>query len=157
VVRVPGYRSRGQGLIPGNTIFFPRSSGSGMGSTRPLDYTSIEELFERKSNGSCLESREQGRRDPSRWPRVNLYPQKLALTSPISGGGSVGIVRSLAQAIEFVLVLVMIQPLFHTQVCAPEDLCHDLVTQHLTTSSICKLWSVSVTRTLGWLQGRVVK
>jgi hypothetical protein len=28
-----------------------------------------------------------------RWPRDNLYPQKLALTSPKSGGRSVGIVR----------------------------------------------------------------
>jgi hypothetical protein len=30
---------------------------------------------------------------PLRWPRNTLYPQKLALTSPISGGRSVGIVR----------------------------------------------------------------
>jgi hypothetical protein len=34
-----------------------------------------------------------GRRDPLRWPRDTLYPQKLALTSPTSGGLSVGIVR----------------------------------------------------------------
>jgi hypothetical protein len=27
-----------------------------------------------------------GRRDPLRWPRDTLYPQKLALTSPTSGG-----------------------------------------------------------------------
>jgi hypothetical protein len=40
-----------------------------------------------------LEIREYGRKDPSRWPRGNLYPQKLALTSPISGCRSVGIVR----------------------------------------------------------------
>jgi hypothetical protein len=33
------------------------------------------------------------RRDPLRWPRDALYPQKLALTSPTSGGRSVGIVR----------------------------------------------------------------
>jgi hypothetical protein len=60
-----------------------------------------EELLERKSSGSGLESREYGRRDPSRWPRGTLYPQKLALTSPISGSRSVGIVRSLTQATEF--------------------------------------------------------
>jgi hypothetical protein len=30
---------------------------------------------------SGLEIREYGRRDPSRWPRGTLYPQKLALTS----------------------------------------------------------------------------
>jgi hypothetical protein len=50
-----------------------------------------------KSSGSCLENREYGRRDPSRWQRGSLYPQKLALTSPTSGGRSVGIVRSRTQ------------------------------------------------------------
>jgi hypothetical protein len=34
-----------------------------------------------------------GRGSPLRWPRDTLYPQKLALTSPTSGGRSVGIVR----------------------------------------------------------------
>jgi hypothetical protein len=33
----------------------------------------IEELLERKSCGSGPESREYGRRDPSRWPRGTLY------------------------------------------------------------------------------------
>jgi hypothetical protein len=37
---------------------------------------------------------------PSRWPRGTLYPQKLAITSPTSGGRSVGIVRSLTQTME---------------------------------------------------------
>jgi hypothetical protein len=35
-----------------------------------------------KSSGSCLENREYGSRDPSRWPRGTLYPQTLAITSP---------------------------------------------------------------------------
>jgi hypothetical protein len=36
----------------------------------PLSLVStFEELLERKSSGSCLESREYGRRDPSSWPR----------------------------------------------------------------------------------------
>jgi hypothetical protein len=61
----------------------------------------IEELLGRKSSGSCLEHREYGRGDPSRWPRGTLYPQKLALTSPTSGGRSVGIVHSRTQAREF--------------------------------------------------------
>jgi hypothetical protein len=43
-----------------------------------------EELLGRNSNGSGLESREYGRRDPSRWRRDNLYQQKLALTLPTS-------------------------------------------------------------------------
>jgi hypothetical protein len=42
-----------------------------------------------------------GRRDPSRWPRGTLYPQKLALTSPTCCGRSVGIVCSRTQAMEF--------------------------------------------------------
>jgi hypothetical protein len=50
-----------------------------------------------------LKNREYGRRDPSRWPRGNVYPQKLALTSPTVGGRSVGIVRSRAQTTEFFL------------------------------------------------------
>jgi hypothetical protein len=52
---------------------------------------------------SGLEIQEYGRRDPSRWPRDTLYPQKLTLTSPTSGGRSVGIVRSRTQTTEFVL------------------------------------------------------
>jgi hypothetical protein len=55
-----------------------------------------------------LEIREHGRRDPSRWPRGTLYPQMLTLTSPTSGGRSVGIVRSLAQDTEFVLFVCLL-------------------------------------------------
>jgi hypothetical protein len=59
--------------------------------------TTTEELLGRKSSGSGLENREYSRRYPSRWPRGTLYPQKLAITSPTSGGRSVGIVRSRTQ------------------------------------------------------------
>jgi hypothetical protein len=51
--------------------------------------TTIEELLERKGSGSVLESREYGRRDPSRWPHGTLYPQ-LALIFLTSGCRSVG-------------------------------------------------------------------
>jgi hypothetical protein len=51
--------------------------------------STTEELLDRKNSGSCLENREYGHRDPSRWPRSTLCPQKLAITSPISGGSSV--------------------------------------------------------------------
>jgi hypothetical protein len=44
-----------------------------------------------------------GRADTLRSPRDTLYPLKLALTSPTSGGRSVGIVRLRTKAIEFVL------------------------------------------------------
>jgi hypothetical protein len=68
----------------------------------PLSLVSaIEELLGRKGSGSGLEIQEYGRMDPSRWPHGNLYPQKLALTSPASGGRSVDIVRSRTQASEF--------------------------------------------------------
>jgi hypothetical protein len=50
---------------------------------------------------SGLESREYGRRDQSRWPRGTLYLQRMALTSPTSGGSSDGIIRSRIQAREF--------------------------------------------------------
>jgi hypothetical protein len=53
----------------------------------------IEELLEWKSNSSGQENRINDRGDLSRWPRDTLYPQKLELTSPTSGGRSVGIVR----------------------------------------------------------------
>jgi hypothetical protein len=65
----------------------------------PLSLVStIEELLARKISCSDLESRDYGRRDPSRWPRSTLYPQKLAPTSSTCGGRSVGIVRSRTHA-----------------------------------------------------------
>jgi hypothetical protein len=64
--------------------------------------STIEELLGKKNNGSGLERREYGSRNPSRWPRGTLYPQKLALTSPTSGGHSVGILRSRTHTTEFV-------------------------------------------------------
>jgi hypothetical protein len=63
--------------------------------------STIEELLGRKSSGFGLEIREYGSRDPSRWSRGTLYPQKLALTPPTSGDRSVGIVRSRTKSMEF--------------------------------------------------------
>jgi hypothetical protein len=63
--------------------------------------STIEELLGKKSNGSVLESREYGRGDPLRWSPNTRYAQKLALTSPTSGGRSVGIVRSRTKATKF--------------------------------------------------------
>jgi hypothetical protein len=68
----------------------------------PLSLVSTNgELLGRKNSGFGLESRDYGRWDPSRWPSGTPYPEKLALTSPTSGGRSVGIVRSRTQATEF--------------------------------------------------------
>jgi hypothetical protein len=110
VVRVLGYRSGGPGLIPGTT------KKKGMGLERgPLSFVSTtKELLERKSSGSCLENREYGRRDLSRWPRGTFYPHKLAITSPTSGGLSVGIVRSRTQTMEFFLFFITCR---HWSVC----------------------------------------
>jgi hypothetical protein len=55
-----------------------------------------------------LESREYDRRDPSRWSRGTLYPQKLTRTSPTSGGHSVGIVRSRTEATEFLFMCIIV-------------------------------------------------
>jgi hypothetical protein len=71
--------------------------------------STTEELLVRKRSGSGLEIWEYGRRDPSRWPRGNLYLQKLALTSPTSGVRVVGIVRSRTQATEFNLIMLRSQ------------------------------------------------
>jgi hypothetical protein len=102
VVRVPGYRCRGPGSIPGATRFseiFWEVVGQERG---PLSLVStIEELLGRKSSRSGLEIREYGRRDPLHWSCDTLYPQELALASSTSGGRSVDIVRSRTQATEF--------------------------------------------------------
>jgi hypothetical protein len=56
-------------------------------------------------NISGLENREYGRGDPLYWPRDTPYPQKLALTSPTSGGRSIGVVRLRTEATEFVFTV----------------------------------------------------
>jgi hypothetical protein len=65
----------------------------------PLSLVSTtEELLGRKSSGSGLENREYCRGDPLSWPRNTFYPQKLALTSPTSGGPSVDVIRPWTKA-----------------------------------------------------------
>jgi hypothetical protein len=48
--------------------------------------STTDELLERNSSGSGLETREYERGDPIRSPRDTLFPQKLVLTSQTSGG-----------------------------------------------------------------------
>jgi hypothetical protein len=70
----------------------------------PLSLVStIEELLGIESCCSGLEYREYGFGNPWRWQRDTLYPPKLALTSPTSGGRSVGIARSRALLRSFFL------------------------------------------------------
>jgi hypothetical protein len=74
----------------------------------PLSLLSTtEEVLGRNSSGSGLEIREYGRGDPLCRPRDNVNPQNLALTSPTSGGRSVGIVHSRTQTMEFVLFVLI--------------------------------------------------
>jgi hypothetical protein len=68
----------------------------------PLSLVStIEELLERKNKDSGPEKGEYGRGDQLRGPRDTLYQLKLVLTSPTSGGRSVGIGRLRTKAMEF--------------------------------------------------------
>jgi hypothetical protein len=102
VVRVPCCRSRDPVFDSRRYQIFWEVVGLEQG---PLSLVStIEELLGRNSSRSGLENREYGRGDPLRWPLDTLYPQKLALTSPTSGGCSVCIVRLLTKATEFVCI-----------------------------------------------------
>jgi hypothetical protein len=79
----------------------------------PLSLLNTAEELLGRSSGSGLGSREYGRRDPLRWPRGSLYPQKLAVTSPTSSGRSVGIVCSWTHATKFSFI--------STEGCLRED------------------------------------
>jgi hypothetical protein len=71
----------------------------------PLSLVTItEELLERKVAAPVYKTEINGRGDSLRWPRDTIYPLKLALTSPTSGGRSVGIVRWWTKAPEFLYV-----------------------------------------------------
>jgi hypothetical protein len=71
----------------------------------PLSLVSTtEELLERNSSGSGLENREYSRRDPLCCPRDTLCQQKLALTSPTSGGCSVVIDLSQTKVTELLFI-----------------------------------------------------
>jgi hypothetical protein len=70
----------------------------------PLSLVSTtEELLGRNSSGPGLENTTVGIRHSDY--TTPFYPQKLAPTSPTSGGRSVGIVRSRTQVTKFSLVL----------------------------------------------------
>jgi hypothetical protein len=102
-------------LLSGGQIFWLQFRRFGFDSRRyqifwqimglergPLSLVSTtEKLLERNSSGSGLEIREYGLRDPSRWPRRTLYPQKITLTSSTSSGRSVGTGCSPTKTMEF--------------------------------------------------------
>jgi hypothetical protein len=71
----------------------------------PLSLVStIEELLGRNCSGSGLESQEYDPRDPLRRQRNTPSLQKLALTSPTSGGFSVGIVHLRTKATKLIFI-----------------------------------------------------
>jgi hypothetical protein len=104
VGRVPGYRSRGSVFDSRRYQIFQEVMVLECGPLRLV--STIEELLGRKSSGSGLEIRDYSRRDPVCWSPNTLFRQKLALTSPTSGGRPVGIVRSRTKATEFVCLFV---------------------------------------------------
>jgi hypothetical protein len=102
LVRVPGYISRGPGFDSRRYQIFWEVVSMERG---PLSLVSIIELLERKSSGSGLEKsrlRSQGIHRAEY--ATALYPQKLSLTSSISGRRSVGIVLSRTQATDFFFI-----------------------------------------------------
>jgi hypothetical protein len=107
VVTVCGYSSKDPGFDSGRHQIFWEVADLERG---PLSLVSkTEEIFGRNSSDSGLESRERIRT----WGSFALTTRqplfaKLALTSPTSGGRSVGIVRSRTQTMEFSLVLVLL-------------------------------------------------
>jgi hypothetical protein len=70
-------------------------------ATRPSHRLSLPLLCILSGFTSRSRKPEYGRRDPSRGPLGTFCPQKLALTSPTSGGRSVGIVFSRIKTMEF--------------------------------------------------------
>jgi hypothetical protein len=79
----------------------------------PLSLVSTtEQLLGRNSSNSSLEIRKYGSGNLLRWPRNTLHPQKFELTSPTSGGRSIGIVHSRTKGTDFSFFF--IHPLSHT-------------------------------------------
>jgi hypothetical protein len=85
-----------------------RSSGSGTGSLSLV--STIEELLERNSSSSSLESQEYGHRGSIRLAMWQPLFAKLALTSPTNSGHSVGLDHLRTQTTEFFYFLSIIVP-----------------------------------------------
>jgi hypothetical protein len=75
----------------------------------PLSLVSTtEELLGRKNSGSGLETEITAVGIRHADHATPLYPQKMALTSPTSGGRSVSIVRSRTKATEFIHIFIYV-------------------------------------------------
>jgi hypothetical protein len=100
VVRVLGYRSGGQRSIPGTT----RKNVVGL-ERGPLNLVSTtEELLDRKVAAPVYKAENTAigiRHADYVAPSIR---KKLAITTPTSGGRSVGVVRSRTQTMEFFFI-----------------------------------------------------
>jgi hypothetical protein len=95
VVRVSAYRSRDPRFGFRRFQIFWATAGLERGPVSLVRTT--EELLEGNVAAPVSKTEINDRGNPFRWPRDTLYPQKLALTSPTSGGRSVGIVCSFSK------------------------------------------------------------
>jgi hypothetical protein len=122
VVRVPGYRRRGPGSIPGATRF-PEKHWVKNGVHSALR-AQLSSNLEEKSGGSGLENRDYDRRGFAPLTTDHSsYPQRLNLTLPTSGSRSIGIVHSWTRSLLLYLcvcVCVFLYPEFRTM--GPETL-----------------------------------
>jgi hypothetical protein len=95
----------GLGSIPGASRFSEKQRV--WNGVHSASWGQLRSYLEEKVAAPVYKTEINDRRNPLRWPRDTLYPQKLALTSPTSGGRSVGIVRSRTKATEFSFSLVL--------------------------------------------------
>jgi hypothetical protein len=121
VVRIPGYRSRGPGFDSRRYQIFWELVGLERG---PLSLVRItDELFETKVVAPVYKTEINGHGDLLRWPCDTLYPLKLTLTSPTSGGRSVGIISWRTKVPEFkffygVYGIIHVHPFYPGSACA---------------------------------------
>jgi hypothetical protein len=94
------------GSIPGASRFSEKQRV--WNGVHSASWGQLRSYLEGKVAAPIYKTEINNRRNLLRWPCDTLYPQKLALTSPTSGGRSVGIVRSRTKATEFSLVLSLI-------------------------------------------------
>jgi hypothetical protein len=111
VVRVPGYRSRGPGAIPGATRFSEKWVWNGVHSA---SWVQLRSCLKEKVAAPVLEAENTAVGIRHADHVAPLYPQKLPLTSPTGGGCSVGIVHSRTQVTEFLAIKVKFIYFFST-------------------------------------------
>jgi hypothetical protein len=104
VVRVSGYTSKGPGFDSQSyQIFWEVWNG-----VHSASWGQLRSYLNEKVAAPVQKTEINGRGNSLRWPRNTLYLQKLALTSPTSGGRLFNIVRLRTKATEFSFISVEI-------------------------------------------------